>query len=140
MKMRWAFHVAIPLLGVALSVGPHVAIGQQAAPTEQEGQVVSIKTMTLELGPEIDGMQGRQLQLRVQTLEPGGRSRVHNHKDRPTMLYVLQGTLTNHERDETTVLRVGDSIAKGKDTTHWVQNNGTDLLMWVAVDIFNGTR
>jgi len=138
MKMHSAFHLAIPLLGVALGVGPHVAIGQQAAPTEQKGQVVTIKTLTLDLGPEIDGMQGRQLRLRVQTLAPGGHSRIHNHKDRPTMFHVLQGTVTNHERGETTVLRAGDSIAKGKDTTHWVQNNGTDLLMWLAVDVFKG--
>ena len=42
------------------------------------------------LGPEIEGMTGRQLRMRMVTIEPGGVfGPIHDHKDRPGTVYVL---------------------------------------------------
>ena len=68
---------------------------EQAAP-ETNGVTVKLLS-TVDLGPEIEGMEGRQLRMRMVTIEPGGVfGPIHNHKDRPGTVYILQGTITDH--------------------------------------------
>jgi uncharacterized cupin superfamily protein len=51
----------------------------------------------LTLAPEIEGMAGRQLPMRMVTIEPGGVfGPIHDHRDRPGIVYILQGTITDH--------------------------------------------
>jgi quercetin dioxygenase-like cupin family protein len=58
-------------------------------PKENKGFTAS-KTTTVDLGPEIEGMNGHQLRLRVLTLEPGGHIGLHSHKDRPAVVYLCK--------------------------------------------------
>ena len=45
----------------------------------------------------IDAMEGRQLRMRMVTIEPGGvLGPIHDHIDRPGLVYMLQGTITDH--------------------------------------------
>jgi len=124
------------LVGWGLIVGLWPVTGQQAPPTENKG--VKIDTLvTIDLGPEIDGMQGRQLRLRLVTVEPGGVIALHSHKDRPAVSRVLQGTLTEHREGGVTKEHAeGESGASGKDTTHWEENRGTKPVVIIASDIF----
>ena len=70
---------------------------EQAAP-ETKGVTAELLA-TVDLGPEIEGMAGRQLRMRMVTIEPGGVfGPIHDHKDRPGIVYVLQGTITDHRR------------------------------------------
>ena len=61
---------AVAALAVVLSWGPPVANAEDAAPKGNKGFTVS-KTTTVDLGPEIEGMNGRQLRLRVLTNRAG---------------------------------------------------------------------
>ncbi|MBS0318768.1 MAG: cupin, partial [Proteobacteria bacterium] len=64
---------------------------EKAAP-ETKGVTVKLLS-TLDLGPEIEGMAGRQMRMRMVTIEPGGVfGPVHDHVDRPGIVYILQGT------------------------------------------------
>lgn len=46
---------------------------------------------TIDLGPEIDGMARRQLRMRKVTIAPGGVfGPIHDHKDRPGTVIILQ--------------------------------------------------
>src|SRR4051812_46150098 len=48
---------------------------------------------SLDLGPEIEGMAGRQLRMRRFTIEPGGVfGPEHDHVGRPGLVYILAGT------------------------------------------------
>ena len=63
---------------------------------ETKGVTVN-QLVAIDLGPEIDGMTGRQLRMRMVTIEPGGViGPFHNHIDRPGVVYILQGTITDH--------------------------------------------
>ena len=68
---------------------------EQAAP-ETKGVTVTLLA-TIDLGPEIEGMAGRQLRMRRVTIEPGGVfGPSHNHSDRPGTVYLVPGTITDH--------------------------------------------
>ena len=136
MNVKRFFRLTVWLLGSALVVGLGTAASQQAPPTENKGMKAPV-IASLDLGPEIDGMQGRQLRMRLFTLDPGGVIAVHTHKDRPAAVYLLQGTLTElREGDYVKEHREGDSWAEGKATTHWAENRGTKPAVAIVVDIF----
>ena len=84
--------------GLGIRAGFGAKFAQAAkAPKDNKGYTAS-KTTVVELGPEFEGMAGRQLQARLLTIEPGGYIGLHNHKDRPAVVYFLQGTDTGHSR------------------------------------------
>ena len=123
------------LLALTLVPVVGIAIGQQAPPAETKG-VKTVPVAAVDLGPEIPGMQGRQLRMRVNTIEPGGVVGVHNHKDRPGMAYVLQGTVVDHRGSEAKEYHAGGSWTETLGVTHWVENKGTTPAMVLAVDVF----
>jgi quercetin dioxygenase-like cupin family protein len=66
---------------------------EQAGP-ETQGVIAELLA-TVDLGPEIEGMAGRQLRMRMVTIEPEGvLGPIHDHKDRPGVVYILHGTIT----------------------------------------------
>ena len=93
---------------------------------------------TVDLGPEIEGMAGRQLRIRMITIEPGGVfGPLHDHKDRPGMVYILQGTITDHRNGVATDYDYGPGVGwpEDKDTLHWLENRGTMPAVEISVDI-----
>ena len=136
MSRKLLFTVMLALLGAALAAGLGKATGQQSAPTETKGMKASPPT-AMDLGPEVEGVEGRQLRLRVVTLEPGGVIALHTHKGRPGVAYVLQGALTEHrEAGWVKERKQGESWTEGKDVTHWAENKGSEPVVVLAVDVF----
>jgi quercetin dioxygenase-like cupin family protein len=110
-------------------------VAQQSAPTENKGLRTSATT-TLDLGPEIPGMEGRQLRLRVLTLDPGGVIGIHNHRDRPAVAHVVQGTLTDRrENGAARAIAAGTSWSENKETVHWTENRGAEPVVFIVADI-----
>jgi quercetin dioxygenase-like cupin family protein len=107
---------------------------EQAAP-ETKGVTVELLA-ALDLGPEIEGMAGCQLRMRMVTIEPGGVfGPIHNHKDRPGMVYILQGTITDHRNGVAKEYGPGVGWSEDKNTTHWLENEGTTPAVEISVDI-----
>ena len=98
---------------------------------------VRVQLLTaLDLGPEIEGMAGRQLRMRMVTIEPGGVfGPLHNHIDRPGTVYVLQGTITDHRNGIATDYGPGVGWPEDRNTTHWLENRGTIPAVEISVDI-----
>jgi quercetin dioxygenase-like cupin family protein len=91
---------------------------------------------TVDLGPEIEGMAGRQLRMRMVTIEPGGVvGPIHDHRDRPGTVYILQGTITDHRDGATTDYGPGVGWPEDRDTRHWIENRGTVPAVEISVDI-----
>jgi quercetin dioxygenase-like cupin family protein len=118
---------------------------EQPAPEDQaapemapQTKGVTVKVLSaLDLGPEIEGMTGRQLRMRMVTIEPGGVfGPLHDHKDRPGMVYILQGTITDHRNGIATNYGPGAGWPEDKDTLHWLENRGTTVAVEISVDIF----
>jgi quercetin dioxygenase-like cupin family protein len=91
---------------------------------------------SVDLGPEIEGMAGRQLRMRMVTMEPGGVfGPIHDHKDRPGIVYILQGTITDHRNGVATEYGPGVGWPEDRKTTHWLENRGTIPAVEISVDI-----
>ncbi len=128
--------IVISVFGMALAFVAGIAVGENAAPVESKGVQAGAATF-LELAKEIDYLDGRQLRMRVVTIEPGGVVGVHSHSGRPAVAYMVQGILTEH-RDGGVVhtRQPGDTWSEGKDVTHWAENQGGETAIVVAVDVF----
>jgi quercetin dioxygenase-like cupin family protein len=92
---------------------------------------------TLDLGPEIPGMGGRQLRMRMVTFEPGAVfGPIHDHKDRPGLVYILQGTITDHRDGVATAYGPGVGWPEDRNTLHWLENQGSTPAVEISIDIF----
>ena len=102
---------------------------------ETKGVTATFLT-AVDLGPEIDGMAGRQLRMRMVTIEPGGViGPIHNHIDRPGTVYILQGTITDHRNGVATDYGPGVGWPEDRNTMHWLENRGTIPAVEISVDI-----
>ncbi len=109
-------------------------INEQAVP-ESKGVTVNLLA-ELDLGPEIEGMVGRQLRMRMVTIEPGGVfGPIHDHKDRPGLVYILQGTITDHRNGVAKEYGPGVGWPEDKATMHWLENRGSMPAVEISVDI-----
>jgi quercetin dioxygenase-like cupin family protein len=104
-------------------------------PPETRG--VSVQLLgTVDLGPEIEGMAGRQLRMRMVTLAPGGVfGPLHDHVDRPGMVFILQGAITDHRNGVTTEYGPGLGWPEDRNTLHWLENRGPVQAVEISVDI-----
>lgn len=110
---------------------------EQAAP-ETRG-VTSELLAAIDLGAEIEGMEGRQFRMRMVTIEPGGVfGPVHDHRDRPGLVYVLRGTITDHRDGVATEYGPGLGWPEDRNTNHWLENRGTVPAVEISVDIVRG--
>ena len=105
--------------------------------TAHETKGVTVKLLSaLDLGLEIDGMEGRQLRMRMVTFEPGGVfGPIYDHKDRPGMVYILQGTITDHRNGVDQEYGPGVGWPEDKNTTHWLENRGTTPAVEISIDL-----
>lgn len=132
-RKRIAFAV---VSGMTLAFAVGVAVGQNSPPTENKGVKVGAPIF-LDLANEIDSVAGRQLRMRVVTLEPGGVVALHSHKGRPAIAYAVQGTLTEHlENGDVHERQQGESWTEDRNTNHWAENKGDQAVVVVAVDVF----
>jgi quercetin dioxygenase-like cupin family protein len=95
----------------------------------------------VDLALEIEGMAGRELRMRMVTIEPGGVfGPIHDHRGRPGMVFVLQGTITDHRNGVATEYGPGVGWPEGRNTTHWLENRGTIPAVEISVDIVRQAR
>ena len=98
--------------------------------------VTAQELATVDLGPEIEGMEGRRLRMRMFTFEPGAVfGPVHDHVGRPGTVYVLQGTITDHRDGVATDYGPGVGWPEDRETNHWLENRGTVEAVEISVDI-----
>ena len=110
-------------------------MSREQTPHETKGVTVKLLS-TVDLGPEIEGMAGRRLRMRMVTIEPGGVfGPIHDHKGRPGMVYILHGTITDHRDGTAKDYGPGLGWPEDRNTMHWLENRGTVQAVEISVDI-----
>lgn len=119
---------------MALEAG--VVVGQNTPPEKMHGMNISAPT-ALDLSPELDGIEGRQLRVRVTTFEAGGAAPLHSHRGRPGIVHVLKGTLTEHvEVKDAFDHHAGDTFVEDKNIVHWAENRTNQTTIVLASDVY----
>ncbi len=90
---------------------------------------------TIPLGPEIEGMQGRVLRMSYVTVEPGAAMPAHPHKDRPEIIYVVQGKITETRNGVTAEHGPGAVLLMTKEITHSLENRSNAPAVYMASPI-----
>ena len=124
------------LVAAAFSAG--TAVGQRAAPTDNRG-VKGEVLATIDLGKEIECLAGRQLRLRKVTIDAGGYAGLHDHRNRPTLVYVRDGAITDYPGggQEAKEYVAGQALVEGAGgSAHRVENKGATPAVLIGVDIF----
>ena len=107
---------------------------EEVAP-ETSGVAVQ-ELATVDLAREIEGMAGHELRMRMVTIEPGGVfGPIHDHRGRPGIVYIVQGTITDHRNGVATDYGPGVGWPEDRDTVHWLENRGTSPAVEISVDI-----
>lgn len=122
---------------VAMLIGLGIVAAQQAKPTENKGFNADVLT-TIDLGKQgLNDYNSRQMRMRKIVLAPGGVIAYHSHSNRPTMDYIIKGTVLEH-RDGVPdrVYKAGDTITENTDVNHWLENKGDVPFEVVVIDLF----
>jgi quercetin dioxygenase-like cupin family protein len=91
---------------------------------------------SIDLGPEIEGMDGYQLRMRRFTFAPGAVfGPLHDHVGRPGTVFVLEGTITDHRDGSATDYGPGLGWPEDRTTVHWLENRGTVPAIEISVDV-----
>jgi len=108
-----------------------------SGPTAPETKGITSEVLaTVDLGREIEGMAGRELRMRIVTMEPGGvYGPLHDHVDRPGLVYILQGTITDIRDGVETEYGPGVGWPEDRNTLHWLENRGSVPAIEISVDI-----
>ncbi|HEY7288840.1 MAG TPA: cupin domain-containing protein [Vicinamibacterales bacterium] len=117
---------ALALVGAA-----RVAVAQ---PPNQTG-VTWTPLADVDLGGEL-GFQGRGLRSRLVTLPPGGLIPAHSHTDRPSVMYMVEGTVVEHRGAQATEHHQGESFQIGKDTPHSIENTSGAKAAYIETDVY----
>ena len=112
--------------------------GQKAGATAPK-DVTDTVLAAVDLGKEINGMEGRKLRTRLLEIQPGGEVPWHSHADRPALIYVLEGTVEEYSSRCAVpiVHKAGDVSREENNEMHWWKNGGTTVVRLLSTDIFN---
>jgi quercetin dioxygenase-like cupin family protein len=141
------------VLGAAASTLAHAAecppehkkANVRAAPSDKiwdgavlvtEG-IVDKTIATVEIDKEPFNIDGRLFRMRTLKIAPGAVVPWHSHEDRPAIMYVIKGELTEYASNcaVPVTYKAGDHVAEGPDLAHWWQNHGDETTMLVSADL-----
>ena len=123
-----------------LGVGLAHALGQAPPKDASIADVVSLDLTAEDLGTGkmVPDLAGRSLRMRLITRAPGYTEgpTPHSHAANPGLFYVLKGTLTDKRGGAGKDYAQGTSFSVGKQTMHFVENNGKEPVQYLVIDIF----
>jgi quercetin dioxygenase-like cupin family protein len=105
-------------------------------PEKTQGLDVQALELHGGLGEQLPGnASDYALRARRIVINPGGTIAEHSHADRPGIVYILEGSMTEHRGDVARVVKPGDTWTEIVDTVHWMENTSDKPCVILAVDL-----
>ena len=94
---------------------------------------------SIDLANEKVKLAGYQLRMRHFTIAPGGEVPWHSHADRPALIYILQGAITEFTSTcaEPIVHKAGDLAVENHEVSHWWKNLGDKTVVLYVGDVLH---
>lgn len=105
----------------------------------QPKDVTDTELQSIELGSQIKGLDGRRLRYRKLVVQPGGVVPWHDHTDRPALIMIADGEITEFRSDCSVGVRhgAGDISKEVAGIMHWWKNESAAPATLFAADIKN---
>lgn len=134
-----------PALAEAKCPPEHKKDGVRKAPSDKIWDGAQLVTdgitdktiASVEIDKEPFNIKGRVLRTRTLKIEPGTVVPWHSHDDRPAIMYVVKGELTEYASNCAVPVTygAGDYVAESAGLSHWWQNHGDETTMLVSTDL-----
>lgn len=134
--------LASSLLGTAALAGecPASSVvekdGQKPGATAHKG--VEEKVLgAIDLSKEKVNVAGRMLRMRRLVIQPGGEVAWHSHEDRPALIYVTEGAITEYSSHCSVPIehKAGDLSVESGGLSHWWKNNTKKPAILLSSDL-----
>ncbi len=91
----------------------------------------------IDLSKEPAGIAGRALRLRKLVVQPGGVVPWHSHGDRPAIIYIIDGTITEYASNCAVpiVHKAGEVARETSATSHWWKNTSRSPVTLLSADV-----
>ncbi|MGH6837711.1 MAG: cupin domain-containing protein [Methylocella sp.] len=91
----------------------------------------------IDLSQEPAAIEGRALRLRKLVVQPGGVVSWHSHGDRPAIIYIVEGTITEYASNCAVpiVHKSGEVARETSATSHWWKNTGRSAVTLLSADV-----
>lgn len=106
-------------------------------PTQPSGVQDAVLT-SIDLAGERVALRGYQLRLRRLVVQPGGVVPVHSHENRPALIYIESGEMTEYKNICAVPLvhRAGEATPEDHRVVHWWRNTGRVPAVILSADLF----
>ena len=127
----------ITLVGTADKIAG-VDNGQKPGATMPK-DVTDTVLASIDLSQEQVALPEHLLRLRRLVIKQGGEVPWHSHADRPAIIYIISGTVTEYSSTCTVpiVHKAGEVTAETRNTMHWWKNTGKGTAVLLSADILH---
>lgn len=115
-----------------------VVAGAMNGDGHMEGKGVTDSVLAVnELGDYHDDLAGRVQRIRFLTVEPGGEVAWHEHTDRPALIYIVEGAITEYRSTCAVPVehKAGEVAAELGPLAHWWRNNTDAPATLISSDL-----
>jgi len=93
----------------------------------------------IDLAGEKLALKGHLMRVRKLEIQPGGIVPWHSHGDRPAIIYVVQGQVTEYASSCAVPIlhKAGEATAETHLTAHWWKNTGKTTAVLLSADILH---
>ncbi|MFN3743976.1 MAG: cupin domain-containing protein [Hyphomicrobiaceae bacterium] len=135
-------------LATALSAGTafagecpaqHVTTNGQKPGATAHKHVTDKVLAAIPLAREKVALKDHQFRLRRLVIQPGGEVAWHSHAERPAIIYIVSGMITEYSSTCAVPIRhkAGDVARETSATSHWWKNHGKQPAILLSADILH---
>lgn len=111
--------------------------GQPMGATEPK-DVTDNVLAAIDLSKEKVALEDRQFRMRRLEIQPGGVVPWHSHADRPALIYVVSGEITEYASTcAVPLLHKAGEVSVDAGRSHWWQNTGSKPVVLISADILH---
>ena len=114
--------------------------GQAMGPTEPKG-VTDTVLAAIDLSKEKVALNDHQFRMRRLVIQPGGIVPWHSHADRPALIYVVSGEITEYASTcAIPLVHKAGEVSVDAGRSHWWQNTGKKPVVLISSDILHDPK
>ena len=114
-----------------------MGVGVRPADNTPAKGVTDAVIASIDVAKEPAAIDGRLFRLRRLEIQPGGVVPWHSHAERPAIIYVVSGQVTEYASSCSVpiVHKAGDATSELHVTSHWWRNTGTATAVLLSADL-----